>query len=186
MTRTSLAGTGLMVLTLASGLSPVPARAISTNAWDTGSTALVLGLGALAAGTTVAKSDGVGGKQLVFGLGATLLAAEALQAVVHERRPDKSNNHSFPSGHTALAFAAATYFDVRYGQDYPQYVPFAYGAAVLTGIARVQAKKHYAQDVVVGAAIGWVLADTLTTAHNTQLTVSPAPGGAAVTYTQRF
>ena len=185
MRRVSLASAGLVFAISANGLAPVPARA-DTKLWDKGSTVLVLGLGALAAGTTVARSDATGGKQLLFTFGSTFLAAEALKATVHERRPDGSGNDGFPSAHAAVAFAAATYFSIRYGDEYPQFVPWAYGAAALTGIARVKARKHYARDVIAGAALGWGLAQYFTTSQNSQLNVGPAPGGAAITYTQHF
>jgi membrane-associated phospholipid phosphatase len=185
MTRVSLASAGLVFVICANGLAPVPARA-DTKVWDKGSTVLVLGLGALAAGTTVVRSDATGGKQLLFTLGSTFLATEALKATVHAPRPDGSGNDGFPSGHVAIAFAAATYFAIRYNDQYPQYVPWAYGAAALTGLARVQAKKHYAQDVIAGAALGWVLGRYFTRPLDAQVTVGPAPGGAAITYTQHF
>ena len=186
MTRTTLATAGLIALMSASALTPLPAQAANRKAWDHGSTALALGLGALAAGSTLAKSDAPGAWQLAYTIGSTFLATEALKAAIKEQRPDGSGNDSFPSGHTSMAFAAATYFNIRYGHEYPQYVPWVYGAAALTGIARVEAKKHYAQDVVAGAALGWVLARYFTTAQDAQVTVAPTADGAAVTFTQHF
>lgn len=185
MNRISLASAGLVFVIAANGLAPMPARA-DTKAWDKASTALVFGLGSLAVAATVARSDATGSKQLLFTLGSTILAAEALKHVIHAPRPDGSGNDGFPSGHAAVAFAAATYFAIRYNDQYPQYVPWAYGAAALTGLARVQAKKHYAQDVIAGAALGWALGRFFTTPLDAQLTVAPAPGGASITYTQHF
>ena len=186
MKQASLSGLGIAVLVSASVLAPVPGHAANTKIWDNFSTGLALGLGGVAAVTTLSKSDTGGEKQLFLSLGSTLLATEALKAVVHERRPDGSGNDGFPSGHTAMAFAAATYFSVRYGEQYRQYVPFAYGAAVLTGISRVEAKKHRARDVIAGAALGWGLAHLFTTPQNAELSIAPGNGGATLTYTKRF
>ena len=68
----------------------------------------------------------------------------------------RSGNDSFPSGHTAIAFAAARFFDKRYATEASLYL---YAAAGLTAIARVKADKHYAKDVVAGAALGYASAE---------------------------
>lgn len=79
--------------------------------------------------------------------GVTLL----LKYTVKEWRPDHSNQHSFPSGHSAVSFAAATYLQRRYGWKWG--VP-AYVVSTYVGWGRCFAKKHYWYDVVAGAAIG--------------------------------
>lgn len=104
--------------------------------------------------------DWTGAKQALYSLGAAEGASILGKAVVHERRPDKSDNNSFPSGHTALAFAAATTMYRRYGWEYG--AP-AYALATLAGYARVDARKHHWYDVVaggaIGAASGWYFTD---------------------------
>lgn len=79
--------------------------------------------------------------------GATLI----LKYAVKEKRPDGSNFHSFPSGHTSTTFATATFLQRRYGWKFG--VP-AYAVATYVGWGRVYAKKHHWWDVVAGAAIG--------------------------------
>lgn len=79
--------------------------------------------------------------------GVTLL----LKYTVKEWRPDHSNRHSFPSGHTAVTFASATYLQRRYGWKWG--VP-AYVVSTYVGWGRCFAKKHHWYDVVAGAAIG--------------------------------
>jgi membrane-associated phospholipid phosphatase len=70
------------------------------------------------------------------------------------------NDLSFPSGHTTVAFAAATAGVTIYAMSYPDspyLVPFAiasYSMAVLTGSFRVAAGMHFVTDVVAGAALG--------------------------------
>ncbi|MES2880548.1 MAG: phosphatase PAP2 family protein [Bacteroidota bacterium] len=62
---------------------------------------------------------------------------------------------SFPSGHTTVAFAAATVFAMEY-RDKPIIPIIAYSAASLIGISRVTENKHWATDVLVGAALGYL------------------------------
>ncbi|MFC2967199.1 phosphatase PAP2 family protein [Acidimangrovimonas pyrenivorans] len=186
MTKPSLSALATAVLVSASLLSAPAAEAGSKKMWDNLSTGLALGVGAVAGVTTLKKQDNTGLKQLSWTLGSTLLITEALKATVHENRPDGSGNDGFPSGHTSMAFAAATYFGIRYGDQYPQYVPYVYGAAALTGIARVEAKKHYARDVLAGALLGWGMGKLITTPQNAELMVAPTAGGASVTYTKHF
>jgi membrane-associated phospholipid phosphatase len=62
---------------------------------------------------------------------------------------------SFPSGHTTVAFAAATVFAKEYKDKI--YVPIlAYSAATLIGVSRITENRHWATDVLAGAAIGYL------------------------------
>ena len=65
---------------------------------------------------------------------------------------------SFPSGHTVMAFAAAAAVTSTTNDWWPNstwYIgPAMYGGATLAGISRMYNNKHWASDVVVGAAIG--------------------------------
>jgi membrane-associated phospholipid phosphatase len=65
---------------------------------------------------------------------------------------------SFPSGHTVMAFAAAaavTETTDRWWPNSTWYIgPALYGGAALAGVSRMYNNKHWASDVVVGAAIG--------------------------------
>lgn len=79
--------------------------------------------------------------------GVTLI----LKYSVKEWRPDHSNQHSFPSGHSSVSFAASTYLMRRYGWKWG--VP-AYVVSTYVGWGRCFAKKHYWYDVLAGAAIG--------------------------------
>ena len=69
-------------------------------------------------------------------------------------RPDKSSNNSFPSGHTATAFASAEFLLHEYIDVSPWIGIAGYGAAFLTGYLRVYNNKHWFSDVVAGAGIG--------------------------------
>jgi membrane-associated phospholipid phosphatase len=65
---------------------------------------------------------------------------------------------SFPSGHTASAFAAAAAATAEVGYHWHNRKLLAgtmlFGAATLTGVSRIYDNKHWASDVAVGAAIG--------------------------------
>ncbi len=69
-------------------------------------------------------------------------------------RPDGSNNHSFPSGHTATAFMTATMMSKEYGGRSPWYSVGAYSVATATGLMRMANNKHWLSDVLAGAGFG--------------------------------
>ena len=77
--------------------------------------------------------------------------AGGLKLTVHERRPDGSDNRSFPSGHTARAFAGAELVRSEYGWGWGI---GAYALATGIGALRVTGDHHYTHDVLAGAAIG--------------------------------
>jgi membrane-associated phospholipid phosphatase len=62
---------------------------------------------------------------------------------------------SFPSGHTTLAFAAATVYAMEY-RDKPLVRVIAYSAASLVGMSRITENRHWATDVLSGAALGYL------------------------------
>jgi undecaprenyl-diphosphatase len=93
-------------------------------------------------------------------LNATLLT-EGVKFLVGKERPDESGGAirfhgpgsgytSFPSGHTAASFAAATVL----GHRYPKYKLVFYLLAAGVGAARINAARHFPSDVFVGATIG--------------------------------
>jgi membrane-associated phospholipid phosphatase len=64
-------------------------------------------------------------------------------------------NSSFPSGHTTVAFAAATVFAMEY-KNHPIVPIISYSAATLIGLSRITENKHWITDVVAGAALGYL------------------------------
>ena len=75
------------------------------------------------------------------------------------------NHNSFPSGHTATAFAIATVVANEY-EETPYIKPLSYGIATLTGLSRINYEAHWASDVFLGAALGYFTAKTLLRLHN--------------------
>lgn len=104
----------------------------------------------------------------IASVGVAYVGKTALKAMVKEERPDHSDNKSFPSGHTAMAFAAARSIDKEFRKE-SIWIPIAgYAAATAVGIERVANDRHHWYDVVAGAAVGygaaeltWYLSDKL-------------------------
>lgn len=104
----------------------------------------------------------------IASVGVAYIGKTALKAMVKEERPDHSDNKSFPSGHTAMAFAAARSIDKEFRKE-SIWIPIAgYAAATAVGIERVAHDRHHWYDVVAGAAVGygaaelsWYLSDKL-------------------------
>jgi len=99
---------------------------------------------------TVAYDKREGAIQFAKAFMAAEAATYGLKYSINSRRPN-GGDHSFPSGHTAAAFAGASFIQQRYGSEYG--IP-AYIAATLVGVSRITSDNHYLQDVVAGAAIG--------------------------------
>lgn len=144
-----------------------------------------VGLVTLAFGTSVVERDWAGARQLTYSLAVTEGVTQGLNAIVHETRPDHSDDRSFPSGHTSTSFAAAGYLHQRYGWRYG--LP-ATLAATLVGVARVESKDHHWHDVVAGAAIGELSAFLLTKPRDNDVLILPWGDGhaAGLTLHARF
>ena len=88
------------------------------------------------------------------------LFTNSIKYSAKEMRPDGSTANSFPSGHTATAFVAATIMHKEYGLTRsPWWSVAGYGCATLTGIMRTLNNRHWISDVLVGAGIGVISAD---------------------------
>ena len=164
------------------------------TAWSRTADALAISLPMLAYGVAGSgQTDTEGLKDLTLGLVNTIAASEELKRAIPVTRPDGSDTKSFPSRHTAVAFAAARFLDRRYGQDMTYYRPWLYAAAAMTGVASVQAQRHRWADVIAGGALGYGLAHWSTSPRpesngtaSTQWDVAPQPGGWAVSWQQRW
>jgi len=78
----------------------------------------------------------------------------ATKRITGRERPDASNNHSFPSGHTSTAFVAAEFLHQEY-KDKSIWISIGgYTVASFVGVARIYNNKHWLSDVVTGAGIG--------------------------------
>ena len=116
-----------------------------------------------------------------------------LKRITAEARPNNANDlSSFPSSHTAQAFLTATLLHEQYGRRYPWVSVSGYAVAAATGTMRVLGNKHWATDVLAGAAIGFLSAETTwhlypvftrllpeRVAHRLLLVPTYVPGGGA-------
>jgi len=116
----------------------VPGASLALGIWSYG----------LATGNLYHQRAGAGQFQA---LSATALTVFSMKYLVGRERPDGSSRNSFPSGHTSTAFATAASLEQAYGWKVG--MP-AYFLAGYTGLARMEAQRHYLSDVVFGAAIG--------------------------------
>jgi hypothetical protein len=120
-------------------------------------------------------------------LGMDLLQAQIVSEVlvdgmkiaVRRNRPDNSQgkwNFSFPSGHSAQTFAAATVIERHLGWKKSA---LAYLVALYVASSRLHDNVHYLSDVAFGAAVGAIAGRTVTR-HGPNawaLIPSTSPGG---------
>lgn len=119
-----------------------------------------------AASTFLLHTLGVKGKNnmldkvCLFAISTVVMdkTVDRLKSKTNQLRPDGSNYRSFPSSHTAAAFAAAEFMRKEY-KDSPWLVAGAYTAATATGALRIYHNSHWLTDVVTGAGIGILSTD---------------------------
>jgi membrane-associated phospholipid phosphatase len=78
----------------------------------------------------------------------------SIKKISHQLRPDGSAKTSFPSGHTAEAFASAEFLRMEYKDVSAWYGVAGYAIAATTGYLRIYNNKHWFGDVVAGAGVG--------------------------------
>ena len=132
----------------------------SRDGWVDDAFLATLPLAAL--GMTFANEDGEGRIQLAKSIGLNTLVVTTLKETVDKERPNGNCCDAFPSGHTSTAFVSAAFMHHRYG--FRIAIP-AYVVATFVGYARVEANKHFAEDVIAGAAIGFLSSRFLTTRY---------------------
>ena len=90
----------------------------------------------------------------IMSVGIMGVSTTTVKHLADRNRPDGSNNYSFPSGHTANAFAAAEFLNREY-RDVSPWIGYAgYTVATATGVLRLYNNKHWVSDVVAGAGFG--------------------------------
>jgi undecaprenyl-diphosphatase len=123
------------------------------------------GLGWVGASVAIAWLGGARGRRAglattIASLGTTYLVQRIVKPVFRRNRPHvgrdimvvgiRTTDASFPSGHSASSFAAATALSMFY----PKTAPLAFGLAAGVGASRVHLGHHFPSDVAVGALIG--------------------------------
>jgi membrane-associated phospholipid phosphatase len=77
-----------------------------------------------------------------------------IKNISHEQRPNGDGYLSFPSGHTAEAFASADFLMQEYKNVSVWYGIGGYAVATSVAYLRMYNNKHWFSDVVAGAGIG--------------------------------
>src|SRR5207248_1203517 len=122
------------------------------------------GLGWVGAGVALAWLGGPRGRRAglataIASLGTTYLVQRVVKPVFRRNRPHvgrdvlvvgiRTTDASFPSGHSASSFAAAT----ALAAFYPKSAPLVFGLATGVGLSRVHLGHHFPSDVAVGRLI---------------------------------
>ncbi|MEO6463294.1 MAG: phosphatase PAP2 family protein [Candidatus Eisenbacteria bacterium] len=148
------------------------------NVWGNGATLGAGALGLYAAGALAGDPNLRGaGSEVARSLVYTGIAVTSLKMAVGRTRPN-GGAWSFPSGHTAAAFAVAPVLAARFG---PKVGIPAYALAVATGLGRMEDRKHYLSDVVAGAAIGMAVGKAVA-GPNSHLVLGPSGAGVAISF----
>ena len=84
----------------------------------------------------------------------TLATIQILKTATHNLRPDGSAYNSWPSGHTATAFACAEFLHQEYKDKSVWISVSGYTLATSVGVLRVYNNRHWLTDVVAGAGFG--------------------------------
>jgi len=106
----------------------------------------------------------------------SLIVVSALKGITQRGRPrtgrDRSEffdgGNSFPSGHSAQAWAVATIIANEY-HDHRAVQAAAYSIASMVSIARFTSGKHYLSDIVVGSALGYGIGKYVYRTHHREL-----------------
>lgn len=96
-----------------------------------------------------------------------------LKLVAGRTRPDGSNDHSFPSGHSANAFAISTVLGRRYGRGVG--VPL-FALAATVPVARIRDRHHFFSDVVAGSILGVVAGWAVVGREGQEVVLAPVYG----------
>ena len=91
---------------------------------------------------------------------------------------------SFPSGHSAIAFAAVTPFAKEYD------APWLYGVAAVASAGRVAGRHHWVSDTVAGGILGYAVGSWLWHAQRDQsksgLSINPGPKEISVSWQGKY
>ena len=79
-----------------------------------------------------------------------LALTEALKSSVHEMRPDRHDNHSWPSRHTSWAFTAASVLSHELYDRSAWWVVGSHTVANAVALQRTFSNRHFPKDILGG------------------------------------
>ncbi|GAA4046851.1 hypothetical protein GCM10022409_36150 [Hymenobacter glaciei] len=130
-------------------------RPVSTGFDNTLIIAPYFELAAVALAGVESRDDRVNTLLIIAKGEAIMLASTfAVKQLRGEPRPNESDNLSFPSGHTAQAFLAASIVHTEFRDKSQWYGIGAYTIATSVAALRMVNDKHWQSDVVAGAGFG--------------------------------
>ncbi len=163
-------------------LSGIDRWVVRLDSEGAGTASNVLLVGVVGGGFLASETRG-NAAMMANAVAFTSLATEWTKAWVHRSRPilytaqapsaagDRDNRRSFPSGHTATAFAVATSYAVMAHRQHLAHATrnsiLLFSGAAGVGSMRVAAGRHFVTDVmggaVLGTALGWATAKVFPT-----------------------
>ena len=156
-----------------------PGSILGGKEFQFGASLATYGLGRLTGNNRLAQ---VGGNLLRAQIVAQTVT-HGIKYSVRRMRPDGSTRNSFPSGHTSVTFASATVLHREFG--WKAGAP-AYALATYIGWSRIEHKRHFASDVLFGAAIGLMAGRTVAIGPaDKRFVMSPVAtrGGGGISFT---
>jgi Capsule assembly protein Wzi/PAP2 superfamily len=102
----------------------------------------------------------------------SLMLTEGVKFAAGRERPQQGNGQgnffrgrdSFPSGHSATAWAAAGILAHEYPG--PMTKLLAYGLATTVSLASEGSKQHFSSDVLIGSGMGWLVSEYVYRTHH--------------------
>lgn len=163
----------LIRVTSALALLSAPLSSAAADTFTTYGDVTRYALPAGAAILALSKDDTGGLAQLLASGAVTVGATYALKYAVDDTRPN-GGRRSFPSGHTAWAFAGAAFIHHRYGWEWG--VPAELAAAAVA-VSRVDGNYHRWRDVIASAVIAHTSAFFLVDRLDERVTLMPMMSG---------
>jgi len=105
------------------------------------------------------------GKRAISALGITGITTVMLKLAACTESPN-GEDWAWPSGHVSSSMALATVLNDAYG---PLVGVPMFGLTGLVAVERLDSGEHHFSDVVFGAALGWVVAETVMKEHRPEI-----------------
>jgi membrane-associated phospholipid phosphatase len=105
------------------------------------------------------------GKRLFSALTITGMSTMLLKVSANTDSPN-GEQLAWPSGHVSSTMAMATVLNDAYG---PLVGVPMFGLTALVGIERLDDREHHFSDLIFGAALGWVVAETVMKEHRPEI-----------------
>lgn len=101
--------------------------------------------------------NGLLDRTIIAAMSYTIFVAinAGMKYAFHEKRPDSNAHNSFPSGHTGTAVTGAEFLRREYRPTSPWIGVAGYAVALTTAYLRIHNDRHWINDVVGGAAVGY-------------------------------